>query len=145
MERNFPARFSAVEEDTLTSMDRLRLSGRDAHSVRAQPWCDAHRNPSLRCDSEELRRGSEVRFGLQPRGFREGQATGTIRCLTSRLRSFDIPVLDEMNRRTVRPLSKYSNVVANLRANNQVLLYVKPEGVPQAKKIVKEVVESAQH
>jgi HD superfamily phosphohydrolase len=39
------------------------------------------------------------------------------------------------------PLSKYSSVLANLKANNQVLLYVYPEQVEQARKKVSEVVK----
>ena len=39
----------------------------------------------------------------------------------------DIPVFNETGDKTVAPLSYYSSVVANMKANNQVLLYVKPE------------------
>jgi len=55
----------------------------------------------------------------------------------------DIPVVNDIDEKTVRPLSEHSNVVANLKANNQVFLYTKPEDVPKAKKIVGEVMEHA--
>jgi uncharacterized protein len=51
----------------------------------------------------------------------------------------DIPVLSGIGARTVKPLSTYSNVLANLRANNQVFLYVRPEDVSFGRKIVEEV------
>lgn len=53
----------------------------------------------------------------------------------------DIPVLDELDEKSVKPLSDYSDVVRNLHPNNQVLLYVKPEHVAEAQKIVQEVRE----
>jgi len=43
------------------------------------------------------------------------------------------------------PLSKYSSVLANLKANNQVLLYVHPEQAEQARKKISEVVEKNEH
>lgn len=45
----------------------------------------------------------------------------------------DIPVHSESRDKTVAPLSYYSSVVANIKANNQLLLYVKPEDVTAAK------------
>lgn len=53
----------------------------------------------------------------------------------------DIPVVSSVDPNTVQPLSKLSNVVMNMRANNQVLLYVKPEEAEKANHIVKEVLE----
>jgi HD superfamily phosphohydrolase len=53
----------------------------------------------------------------------------------------DIPVLSDIGDKRVGPLSRHSNVVANMKANNQVFLYVKPEDVPAAKKIVDEVLK----
>lgn len=47
-------------------------------------------------------------------------------------RLHDIPVVDNQKR---APLSSYSKVVGNLRTNNQVLLYVRPEDVDKAKEI----------
>jgi uncharacterized protein len=57
----------------------------------------------------------------------------------------DIPVVNDIDEKTVRPLSEHSHVVANLKANNQVFLYVKPEDVTSGKKIIKEVLEHARH
>ena len=48
-------------------------------------------------------------------------------------RLHDIPVVDNQK---VAPLSSYSKVVGNLKTNNQVLLYVRPENVDEAKKIM---------
>lgn len=53
----------------------------------------------------------------------------------------DIPVVSDIDERTVKPLSKYSRVVAALKANNQVFLYVKPEDVENAKKKIIEVMK----
>jgi uncharacterized protein len=53
----------------------------------------------------------------------------------------DIPVVDELDEKSVKPLSDYSDVVKNLHTNNQVLVYAKPEDVPEARKIVQEVIE----
>ena len=53
----------------------------------------------------------------------------------------DIPVVKSLDPDTVLPLSRFSNVVLNMRANNQVLLYVKREDADKANKIVKEVTE----
>jgi HD superfamily phosphohydrolase len=39
------------------------------------------------------------------------------------------------------PLSKYSSVLANLKANNQVLLYVRPEHADDARKKLSEVLK----
>lgn len=54
----------------------------------------------------------------------------------------DIPVLGEIGKNIVKPLSEHSNVVANIKPSNQVFLYVKPEDVPKAKQIVDEVLKS---
>jgi uncharacterized protein len=48
----------------------------------------------------------------------------------------DIPVLSEIGKSIVTPLSQHSSVVANMKANNQVYLYVKPEDVDKAQQIV---------
>ena len=53
----------------------------------------------------------------------------------------DIPVLSDIGRNRVSPLSKHSSVVASMKPNNQVFLYVKPEDVPRAKQIVEEVLK----
>jgi HD superfamily phosphohydrolase len=53
----------------------------------------------------------------------------------------DIPVVSNVDPGTVLPLSKYSNVVLNMKPNNQVLLYVKPEDSEKANAIVREVLE----
>ena len=44
----------------------------------------------------------------------------------------DIPVVSETRDRKVAPLSRYSSVIANMKSNNQTLLYVKPEDVAAA-------------
>lgn len=46
----------------------------------------------------------------------------------------DIPVVSDIDEKIVKPLSKYSCVVANLKANNQVFLYVRPEDVAKVNK-----------
>lgn len=51
----------------------------------------------------------------------------------------DIPVVDNLDEKTVKPLSYYSSVVKNLETNSQVLLYVRREDRAKAKKIVDEV------
>lgn len=51
----------------------------------------------------------------------------------------DIPVFSETRDKAVAPLSHYSSVIANIKSNNQVLLYVKPEDVTQAKKLIGKV------
>jgi len=57
----------------------------------------------------------------------------------------DIPVVDDHNTSDVKPLSKYSNVVRGLRANNQVLLYATPEKFEVADRKVQEVTANARH
>ena len=51
----------------------------------------------------------------------------------------DIPVFSETRDKTVAPLSHYSSVIANIKSNNQVLLYVKPDDVTHAKKLIGKV------
>jgi HD superfamily phosphohydrolase len=53
----------------------------------------------------------------------------------------DIPVLSDIGKNIVAPLSKHSSVVASMKPNNQVFLYVKPENVPKATQIVDEVLQ----
>jgi len=53
----------------------------------------------------------------------------------------DIPVVSDIDPSSVKPLSLYSNVVLNLRPNNQVLLYVRPEDSEKAKRIVRKEAE----
>jgi HD superfamily phosphohydrolase len=53
----------------------------------------------------------------------------------------DIPVVNSLDPGTVLPLSRHSNVVLHMRANNQVLLYVARENADRANQIVKEVAE----
>jgi HD superfamily phosphohydrolase len=54
----------------------------------------------------------------------------------------DIPVVSDVDPKTVLPLSNFSNVVRNMKANNQILLYVRPEDAGSANIIVREVAES---
>ena len=49
----------------------------------------------------------------------------------------DIAVVERSN--AVAPLSKYSHVIASMKSNNQVLLYAKPEDVPNAEQIIRKV------
>lgn len=51
----------------------------------------------------------------------------------------DIQVISTTDPIIVHPLSKHSNVVLNMKANNQVLLYVDPENAEKANEIVKKV------
>lgn len=53
----------------------------------------------------------------------------------------DIPVVSNVDPGTVLPLSRYSNVVLNMKANNQILLYVRPEQSEKANEIVRGVLE----
>jgi hypothetical protein len=53
----------------------------------------------------------------------------------------DIPVISDVDRDTVLPLSKFSHVVLNMKPINQVLLYVRPEQTETANKIVREVLQ----
>jgi HD superfamily phosphohydrolase len=53
----------------------------------------------------------------------------------------DIPVVSDVDPGTVVPLSKYSYVVLNMKPNNQVLLYVRPELAQKANEIVRRVLE----
>jgi HD superfamily phosphohydrolase len=57
----------------------------------------------------------------------------------------DIPVVDDHNPEDVRPLSKHSNVVRGLKANNQVFLYVEPQKFDLAESKVREVTSNAGH
>ena len=52
--------------------------------------------------------------------------------------STDIPVVSDIDPESVRPLSWYSNLVRSMKANNQVLLYVRPEDSDEARRIVRE-------
>jgi len=49
----------------------------------------------------------------------------------------DIPVVSE--RKEIAPLSKHSSVLANLKANNQVQVYAKPENAERARNKVNEI------
>jgi len=53
----------------------------------------------------------------------------------------DIPVVDDLDSKKVRPLSKRSKVVAYLRPNSQVFIFVRPEDRPRGNKIVAEVMK----
>jgi uncharacterized protein len=51
-----------------------------------------------------------------------------------KLGATDIPVLENNGRQ--RPLSSFSRVVANLKGNRQTFIYVRPEHLPEARRIV---------
>lgn len=53
----------------------------------------------------------------------------------------DIPIVSDIDPKDVKPLSVYSNVVGNIGASNQVLLYVKPENANKSEIIVRKVAE----
>jgi HD superfamily phosphohydrolase len=53
----------------------------------------------------------------------------------------DIPVVSNVDSGTVLPLSRYSHVVLNMKPNNQVLLYVRPDEAEKANEIVRRVLE----
>jgi len=54
----------------------------------------------------------------------------------------DIPVVSNVDSKTVLPLSKFSNVVLNMKPNNQVLLYVAPENADNANAAVRGILEN---
>jgi HD superfamily phosphohydrolase len=54
----------------------------------------------------------------------------------------DISVVSDLDPASVQPLTEYSNVVRNMKSNNQVLLYVRPEDAEQAKTIVRQEAEN---
>jgi HD superfamily phosphohydrolase len=49
----------------------------------------------------------------------------------------DIPVYSDIRAMRVAPLSDYSSFIANMRSNNQILFYVKPEEVTAAKAAIR--------
>lgn len=55
--------------------------------------------------------------------------------------SVDIPVVDEHDSEDVRPLSEYSSLLNKFTAQDQDLLYVRPEDADDAKRIVSDVVK----
>jgi HD superfamily phosphohydrolase len=52
----------------------------------------------------------------------------------------DIAVISDTGAKKVAPLSQRSSVIANMKSNNQTLLYVKPEDVLAAKQAIQEIV-----
>jgi len=54
----------------------------------------------------------------------------------------DIPIMSDVDPTLVQPLSKFSNMVRSMKANNQVLLYVRPEDSERANKIIRQEVEN---
>ena len=54
----------------------------------------------------------------------------------------DIPIVSDLDPTSVQPLSEFSNVVRNMKANNQVLLYIRREDSEKANKIVRQEVEN---
>jgi uncharacterized protein len=51
----------------------------------------------------------------------------------------DIAVFSDARDRPVKPLSEYSSVIGNMKSNNQILLYVKPEDVKASKEVIKKL------
>ncbi len=51
----------------------------------------------------------------------------------------DIAVVSDTRAKRIAPLSQYSSVIANMKSNNQILLYVKPEDVETAKQAVEKI------
>jgi uncharacterized protein len=51
----------------------------------------------------------------------------------------DVPVVSDVDPGTVLPLSKYSNVVLNMKPSNQVFVYVRPEDAEKSNEIVRGV------
>jgi len=80
-------------------------------------------------EAENVRKKLGTLFAAEERAAKSWYKTG---------RDDDIPVFDEKYD-TRLPLSEHSNVVKNLQANNQIFLYVRPEDVGPAEKIVREV------
>ena len=87
------------------------------------------------CTEEQFRELGRIRQELGPTVVAEGSA-GKSWYKTGKT---DIAVLSDSRDRQVAPLSRYSSVVANMKTNNQILLYVKPEDVEGAKKTVDRV------
>lgn len=56
--------------------------------------------------------------------------------------SGDIPVQNETDATDIRPLSDYSSLLRKFTANDQELIYVKPEDAVEAKRIVGEVIKT---
>jgi HD superfamily phosphohydrolase len=54
----------------------------------------------------------------------------------------DIPIVNDVDPTIVKPLSEHSSVVKNMKASNQVMLYVSPEHAEQAHQIVTKEVEN---
>jgi HD superfamily phosphohydrolase len=52
----------------------------------------------------------------------------------------DIAVISETRANKVAPLSEYSSVIANMKSNNQTLLYARPEDAEKAKQVVEATV-----
>jgi hypothetical protein len=48
----------------------------------------------------------------------------------------DIAIFSDTRDKAVAPLSRYSSVIANMKSNNQILLYARPEDVVAAKEAV---------
>src|ERR1700737_288171 len=54
----------------------------------------------------------------------------------------DVPVVSDVDPGTVLPLSRYSNVVLNMKPTNQVFLYVRPDDAERSNQIVRGVLEN---
>jgi uncharacterized protein len=84
---------------------------------------------------DELKRVKEALGGLLI-------ATKTYPNNWYKLSTVDIPVVDDHDNEDVRPLSEYSALLRGFAAQDQELLFVKPEQAAEAKSIVEEVVKS---
>ena len=84
------------------------------------------------CSEEEMAKLNRVKGTLGPLLAAEEHA-GKSWYKTGKT---DIPIVSDARERMVSPLSSYSSVIANIKSNNQVLLYAKPEDVPAARKAV---------
>ncbi len=52
----------------------------------------------------------------------------------------EVPVVSNLDIKNVKPLSRYSKVVSNLKANNQTFVYVKPEDIAKSKVALRKVI-----
>src|ERR1044071_6865331 len=91
---------------------------------------------ALISSQDELRRVKEALKDLVV-------ATKTYPNTWYKLSTVDIPVVDDHDLDDVRPLSEYSSLLRGFSAQNQELLYVRPENAIEAKLMAEEVLKTA--
>ena len=88
------------------------------------------------CTEDELVELGKVRSELGPMLASEESANKS----WYKTGKTDIAVISDTRAKKVAPLSEYSSVIANMKSNNQTLLYVKQEDVLNAKQAVEKIV-----